>query len=173
MPRRDVLDPEVERELAALDAALSDAESSSDLAVFARAVRAERPEIDPGFGAKLDAWAASGFASDKAPAARRGTRSRPRRLARPRVARRALLPALGAAASILVALVVVASLVSGGDDGRMPGRVPAPQPTVRGPGSESRQAPAAEPADSLAATAAPPGRARRVERQASLVLTAA
>jgi hypothetical protein len=58
------LDPDVERELEAVDHALrglrvaTDLEELRDLAVDARA---DRPALQPDFGTKLDQWAAAGF----------------------------------------------------------------------------------------------------------------
>ena len=176
MRRRDVLDPEVERELIALDVALGDPGAApespefDDLFAVARAVRAERPLPAERFAAELDAWAAAGFA---APSPRPARRRRPSRVAWPRLSRRALMPALGAAASLLVAVVVAASLLSSGEDGRAPTvGLPEPSSTTRGEagGAQSLAAPsttAPVPPGDVA-----PGRARRVERQASLVLTA-
>jgi hypothetical protein len=158
MRRRDVLDPEVARELAALDAALA-GEAVDELV---RAVRAERPEIPPQFARDLDTRVQAGFA---------GPRSARRRLSIPRVSRRTLMPALGAAASLLVALVVVASLSSGGEDMQpAPQNAPAP---ARGGTAESLATSAT--GDAVAPddeSAVAPGAARRVERQASVVLTA-
>ncbi len=169
MPRRDdmTLDPEIERELAALDAALSgepvDAEFA-DLAAFARAVREERPEPAPQFAAALDTRVAEDF-------------PRPPRLAdravaplvrlRARGARRMLLPALGAAATVIVALVVVGSQIGGG------GGESSSPPATRSAGSESATSSApdvAEPAPPGGGGRLAAGQPRRVERQASLAL---
>ncbi len=169
MRRRDVMDPEVERELAALDAALA-GETVDELV---RAVRAQRPEIRQEFARELDARVEAGFGG-----AGRGRR----RLSVVRVSRRTLMPALGAAASLLAALVVVASLSSGGEE-MQPSPQNAPSP-ARGGTAESLAEPSAKPPvtpeagdrvvpeETLSATGVAPGAARRVERQASLVLTA-
>src|SRR4051812_23024512 len=67
------LDPDVERELEAVDHALqglrvaTDLEELRDLAVDARA---DRPALEPDFGTKLDQWAAAGFPREGRPAAR-------------------------------------------------------------------------------------------------------
>src|SRR5690349_19163071 len=64
------LDPDVERELEAVDHALqglrvaTDLEDIRDLAVD---VRADRPALEPDFGAKLDQWAAAGFPREGRP----------------------------------------------------------------------------------------------------------
>jgi len=66
------LDPDVERELEAIDAALQglrvapDLEDFAELAVIARA---ERSGPDPDFAAKLDEWAAAGFLRESRPGA--------------------------------------------------------------------------------------------------------
>jgi hypothetical protein len=92
---------------------------------------------------------------------------------RARWSRRMLLPALGAAATVLAALVVVVSLVGGGSSGDgtvQPASAPSSQERSSGGAAEplppgATLPPAPPPDDRLA-----PGRARRVERQASLVL---
>lgn len=67
------LDPDVERELEAVDHALqglrvaADLEELRDLAVDARA---HRPAVEPDFGTKLDQWAAAGFPREGRPGAR-------------------------------------------------------------------------------------------------------
>jgi uncharacterized protein DUF4349 len=188
MRRRDVLDPEAERDLATIDAALAGetvdppssgaaTADSSQLVALARAVRAERPSATEGFAAELDAWAASGFAAASAPASRRSARrARPPVLSRlrPRFSRRMLLPALGAAASLLLALVIASSLVSGGDESGPSRPASLPEPASGGVADESAR-PLSAPSTSAPAPAddaLAPGRGRRVERQASLVLTA-
>src|SRR6478672_3157527 len=107
------LDPDVERELAAVDAGLLGLEVApdlQDLAELASDARAEAPAPESDFAAKLDEWAAAGFprdgrVSDGGEGERRpalgGLRERlgtvpPRRL---------LLP-VGAAATVLVAAAV-------------------------------------------------------------------
>lgn len=177
------------------------------VAELALAVRAERPAVDDDFAATLDAWAASGFAEDGAPSSHRPSLSRralsPRgRLSRHRLlrgrsrsaradasswlraraSRRFLLPALGAAASLLLVVAIAGSLVSGGQEsGDSPLSIPGLAPAERAPGG-SAGTPESSPPDGSAATPGPtlpatgaPGdtaRPRRVERQASLVLTA-
>src|SRR3954451_22285225 len=67
------LDPDVERELEAVDHALqglrvaSDLEELRDLAVDARA---DRPALEPDFGTKLDQWAAADFPREGRPGVR-------------------------------------------------------------------------------------------------------
>ena len=163
MRRRDTLDPEVERELAALDAALAGDPADAGLAAFVRDVRAERPPIPDGLAARLDARAASGFAPEPASAPRAAAR----RLRLRRPSRRVLLPALGAAATVLVAIVVAGPLLSGTEESEAP-LSEAVTPTSRSVPDDARGGALATPgAEPLA-----PGRARRIERRASLVLTA-
>jgi hypothetical protein len=174
----DTLDPQVERELAALDAALAGEPVDPDLAglaELARAARAARPEISSEFAARLDERAAAGFPGP------------PRRVGRVvgslrglRASRRMLLPALGAAATVLVGLVVLASaLNSSSDDNTLPatsgGRSPSQERTDGGvgtTGAPSAQA-GAEPVPPGNDDGFATGRARRVERQASLTLETA
>jgi hypothetical protein len=119
------LDPDVERELAAVDAGLLGLHVAPDLeeiAELARDARAARPAPESDFAAKLDEWAAAGFPRDgrlgdggegERGSALGGLRERlhsvpPRRL---------LLP-IGAAATLLVAAVVGVSVSDqlGGSD---------------------------------------------------------
>src|SRR6478609_3208071 len=61
------LDPDVERELAAINAGLLGLEVApdlDDLAELARNARAEAPAPESDFAAKLDEWAAAGFPRD-------------------------------------------------------------------------------------------------------------
>jgi Domain of unknown function (DUF4349) len=176
MTSRDdtVMDPLVERELAALDAALAGEPVDPDLtglASLARAVREERPVPDADFARGLDERAAAGFPRP------------PRRLPsitslRPRFSRRILLPAMGAAASLLAVVLVASSLLDDDTrvrDGSSPGS-PALTQERSGGGSGEAVSPSVVPPipgpgpgdDDLA-----PGRARRVERQATLVLETA
>jgi hypothetical protein len=107
------LDPDVERELAAVDAGLVGldvAHDLEDLAELARDARAEAPAPESDFAAKLDEWAAAGFPRDgrmsdggegqRGPALR-GLRERLRTVP----PRRLLFP-VGAAATVLVAAAV-------------------------------------------------------------------
>src|SRR5688572_9966687 len=132
MPRRDeVLDPEVQRELDALDSALAGkpvALEFEGLAALAQATRAERPEPTGEFAAALDAWAASGFGAGEAPGRRAGSRgARLRARFASLGARRMLVPALGAVASLLLVVVVAGSLISGGGE-ETSGPLSAPEP---------------------------------------------
>jgi Domain of unknown function (DUF4349) len=169
MRRRDdmTLDPEVERELRAIDAALADEPVEAELAELAslvRAVRAERPAPSESFAARLDERAAAGFPR---PATRM---ERTARALRARASRRMLLPALGAAATLLLVLVVTASVLTGGDDAERQSTTellaPAERPSGRG------AAPLPESAARPGAADVAPGAPRRVEREASLTLTA-
>jgi hypothetical protein len=118
------LDPEVERELEAIDRALGDEPVDPDLEVLAelaRALREERVGAEPGFAADLDHRVADGF-----PRAGR-LAGLPKRLAAT-PPRRILAPA-GAAATLLVVVGVAVSQsgqIGGGGDGSS--TQPAPQP---------------------------------------------
>jgi hypothetical protein len=107
------LDPDVERELEAIDHALrglrvaSDLEDIRDLAVD---TRADSPAVEPDFAARLDQWAAAGFPRDGRPGAREveetdsalsGLLERLRS-----VPPRRLLVSTGAAATFVVAVAV-------------------------------------------------------------------
>ena len=175
------LDPIAERELAAIDATLGGQAvdtSLEDLAQLVRDLRDERPEPGAAFCARLDADVAE----------RLRARSTKGRFApalawlRARASRRMLLPAMGAVASVLLAVVVATSLIGG--DHRRAG-VGSTQLSGKPSTAVEQAAPAQRANDSAgAAGAAPsggssssveplvPGRARRVERQASLTLTA-
>jgi Domain of unknown function (DUF4349) len=179
------LDPVVERELAALDAALAGEPVAPDLAglaSLAQAARAARPEISDSFALELEERVAAGFPP-------------PPRLVhrvvapvRGRLSRRMLLPAMGAAASVLVAVVVATSLIGGSSD------KPAGVEQLSGPastaperdatggagaagGGGASEAERVAPAqgEDLKSTVAPspPARGRRVERDASLTLLTA
>lgn len=101
----------VERELAAVDEALATGSAAASahgerlLQELALDLRADAPTADPAFRAALDRKVRDGFA--RPPGSRRLKLSRA--LRRP-------LPALGAVASALLALVVVLSLQGGGGD---------------------------------------------------------
>src|SRR3954454_14085057 len=121
------LDPDVERELEAVDHALqglrvaTDLEDLRDLAVDARA---DRPALEPDFGTKLDQWAAAGFPREGRPGARdekatdsalSGLLERLRS-----VPPRRLLLSMGAAATLVVAVGVgigVSDQLGGSDRG--------------------------------------------------------
>jgi Domain of unknown function (DUF4349) len=107
------LDPDVERELEAIDAALQGlrvAPELEDLAELVVSTRAERSGPEPGFAAELDEWAAAGFPRERRPGARDereasssvgGLRERLRALPP-----RRLLVSTGAAATLVVAVAV-------------------------------------------------------------------
>jgi hypothetical protein len=184
MPRSDtdLLDPGMERELAAIDATLRGEAVEPDLADLAELTRLlhdERPRIDAGFATSLNARRERGF-RPAAEAAGGGGRV-PGLVARLRAfgASRPLIPAMGIAASLLIAVVVATSVIGGKDD---PGS--SLSATSNG---ESGQKEAARPAQpeagvvqggSGAAAAAdeaalPVRRGRSVERQANLALVTA
>lgn len=181
--RADALPPEVERELAAIDAALAGRAVDpdlQDLALLAQDLRDERPPIDPSFARDLDARAQAGFPRS----------ARPGRFARLRRLRMAPTFAPAAFASLLVALLVAVPLLSdrgadqeGGGAGAgstvMSDEQPADEAS-RGarPPAASGEA-SAEP--SLAPSVVPPRpgggrfdrrRTRKVEVSAALTLTA-
>jgi hypothetical protein len=114
------LDPEVERELAAIDAALAGEPVDADfdrIATLARDLRDERELPTPEFSERLDLWAAQGFPSGRAPTKRTTTGASPLARARERLAaipgRRILAPA-GAAAMAVVAIAVGVSQIPSG-----------------------------------------------------------
>jgi hypothetical protein len=117
------LDPEVERELAAIDAALAGEPVDADfdrVATLARDLRDERELPTPEFSARLDRWAAEGFPAGREPDPRTRTGASPLASLRERLAaipgRRILAPA-GAAATLLVVIAVgVSQIPSGGGD---------------------------------------------------------
>jgi hypothetical protein len=117
------LDPEVERELEAIDRALAGEPVDPDLEVLAQLaleLRSERPEPSTGVEAKLDALAAAGFpprASERLGRLRRRASNAFRPL-REHGARR-LLPALGAVSVFVVAIGIGISqsgVLRGGDN---------------------------------------------------------
>jgi hypothetical protein len=141
-------------------------------------LRAMRPEIDPDFGAELDAWAAEGFP----PAGPEPKRSRPRGLRL-----RPLLPRLAVAASVLLALVVSVSVLStvdggsddsGGDSAGQGSIESAPSSGQDSDGGAARES--IEPAPTTLPPEPPappreqlkPGQERIQERSASMTLSA-
>jgi uncharacterized protein DUF4349 len=163
--RTDTIDPAIERELQALDAALAGApveaehEELRDLAV---ALQAARPVAPPSFGADLDARVAAGFASTQR------QRRRPRR----RVAPLAL--GTGAAAFIVAVAVTGSGIFIGGGDeqgGAPKGRTAAAPSQARDEGSLiQKSAPLAAPGPQR--PSGPAARPRKVERGASITLAA-
>jgi len=120
MRRREPLDPAVEAELAALDAALAGtADADAELAALVRDVRAVAPRPAAAARAALDARVASGFTPEtrRAPGGGTTARTRLRRALR----RRDLIPALAAAAAVLVVVVVLAGLDTSGQNASSPG----------------------------------------------------
>jgi hypothetical protein len=135
----EALDPEVEAQLAVIDACLAGdpaPEGEPELAQLTRELRAERAEPDPGFAAQLDNWAASGFPRAKrhTPSPRSDAAARrdrfagffPRRLAAP----------VGAVATLIVVVGIAVStggLQSGDGDSAGGGGTPAvPEPDATG-----------------------------------------
>ncbi len=175
MARRDRVDTssEVGRRLTAMDAALADAPVEPDLIELeelVHAVRAERPRPIEAFSERLDRRVAERFA-DGPGRARAGKRGR---WTLPGVfGRHMLLSGAGALASLLVVVVVVTAALRGGGLG----------PSGEG-GQTARPLPADKQSSQKASgkgAAVPPaftqsgqqgGANRRVERQASLALTA-
>jgi hypothetical protein len=167
----DLLDPAVERELAALDDALSRPGADPALDAFVAAVREERPVPASAFTGRLDHEVASGFARE------------PRRLRRKPKRRRATLGWMvpGIAASMLLALVVGAAVVSGGGSGDVVS-AGGGRGGYAGGAAESRGSGQAGDASAGATSVAPPAppetrqsdrrRTRKVERSAALVLAA-
>ncbi len=174
MPRRELLDPDVERELAALDAALAGErvdDDLRDLALLVADVREDAPRMRAEAAARLDERVAQGFAGAAAGAGTgRLARRFPRLSARPRWI---LVPAAGVAAAMLAAVVIVvnqgndatpfsgegAPLVQDGGGGGpgaggpgADGEAAAPDATSEaGPEGRARDEAAAEPAPSAAA----------------------
>lgn len=100
MRRRGNIDPVVAAELEAVDAALAGERRDPELALIVDEVRATAPRMSPAFAARMESAVDNGFAAAGAPV---------RKPWRPR-----LVPALGAAAAALAALVVGVSALSGG-----------------------------------------------------------
>ncbi len=123
MRPRDTPTPEQERELEALDRALSGEPVEielRDLEQLVLDIRATAPEMTPAFAARLERACGEGFPAP---------REQPARVRRPG-RRWLLLPALGSLAAVLVALVVVLAGTSGGEDAStLAGQAPAPAGT--------------------------------------------
>lgn len=142
------LDPQIERELAAIDSALAGAPVDADfdrLAVLARDLRDERELPTPEFSARLDRWAAEGFPSRREPDPLSTTGASPLAHLRERLAaipgRRILAPAGAAATLVVVIAVGVSQIPSGGmdddDGGAGEAAVSAPARADRGGTSEA------------------------------------
>ena len=116
MSRRDTPTPEIDRELAALDAALAGDDTDAELATIVALVRDDRPAVAPEFARELDEWAAEGFprrkSSGRASSPGRGRFGFPTWLRT-----RPLVPALGVAATLLIGLVVATSVVNNDNGG--------------------------------------------------------
>lgn len=104
MRRKTAMDPVVEQELRALEAVLAGERRDPELALIADEARASAPPMPPGLALRLDAAVAEGFPKARA------EQTRPRWLRRP-----ALVPALGALATVLLALAVGVSVLRGGN----------------------------------------------------------
>jgi Domain of unknown function (DUF4349) len=111
------LDPEAERELAAVDEALAGHPVDADfdrLATLARDLRDERELPTAEFSAELDRWAAEGFPSGRTPDPRDATGASPLARLRERLAatppRRILAPAGGIVTLIVVAAVGISQI---------------------------------------------------------------
>lgn len=126
MRRRDrhPLPADVQRDLDAMDAAIAGQAPAGDLATLAVAVRDQRPRPDAGTTARLDERAERGFT---AATARHG--------------RRMLVPALGAAGALLLALVAGTAVLGGEDRGGGPVALERPQVTTSPPGPVAGAAP--------------------------------
>ena len=180
--RREALHPEIERQLRGLDAALAGEPVEAELAELrdlVLAVQAERPVPSEEFTHALDARAAAGF--------HRPRHDRAASVRRPPAPRRRLAPlALGTGAAVfIVATAIFSGVLSGGDGDQRrpadrasgstssPGPVPAAAArTAAGSAEKQGSAPASPlPAPSPSGVA-PRVRDRKVERAASLTLSA-
>jgi len=192
----EMFDPATERELAAIDATLRGDPVEADLADLAELTRLlhdERPGLSDDFAAALDAQVARGF---RPADGNTGGEQRAGVLghfaARMRAAGRPpLLPAMGVAASLIIAVVVATSVIGGKDRSTnlrgstqsgptiatesAPSRDASKSGSVGAPGgvaqSDAVAPTSAAPAPSDGATL-PGRRGRSVERQATLALTA-
>ncbi len=102
------LDPAIERELGALDAALRGDDADSELAELVALVGEQRPSPRADFVARLDARAAAGFAASDAPERARGRAGGWIRR------QRTMLAIAGAVAPVLIAAAIVAPGLLGG-----------------------------------------------------------
>jgi len=132
--RHPALDPAVARELAELDAALAgDPGADAALVLLAADLRAQAPRMTPAFAARLDdqvdaGSAGAGFAGAPAALMRWLGTLRSRTM---------LLPALGLAATMLAALVVVVALT--GDSGVRPQRPAAVEKSAPGAAAQGTE----------------------------------
>jgi hypothetical protein len=160
--REATLDPEIARELDALEAALRGepvGPEMAELEALAHDVRAQRPQPSDEFAARLDASVQARFNGAHR---RHGGR----------VSRRTLLPAIGAATTLVLGIVVATSVL--GDGGRsssgersQKGDIQAASKTSTSFDTSGGPAVAAEPQSGGGAQGA-----RKVERRASLTLVA-
>ena len=155
------LDPDVERELAAIDAGLlglAVAPDLEDIAELARDARAEAPAPESDFASRLDDWAAAGFPRDgRLGDGGEGEREPALRTLRERLQsvppRRLLLP-VASAATLLVAAAVGISVSDqlGGSNQSRPSVQGVPG-TVRessgGSGGTAANTPAGQATDSV------------------------
>jgi len=190
MRRRDAQpDPEVDRGLRELDAALAgEPAADPDLTLLVADVRAARPEPDPQFLASLDARVHAGFPKERKTPKRRTTPPWHARLRAPGV----MVP--GVAATLVAGVIVLGIATSdggsGGDASSSPGSVASSSASTT-----SSEAAAGSSADSAASTegprpavekqttsaakpsiplpSVPSASARKVERAAELTLTPA
>lgn len=175
MRRRGNIDPVVAAELEAVDAALAGERRDPELALIVDEVRATAPRMSPAFAARMESAVDNGFAAAEAPV---------RKPWRPR-----LVPALGAAAAALAALVVGVSAMNGGGEAQTavgPESVSglSDRSASSGAASSESVAPQLAPSTSSAArekstagtdtsvAAPPPGAGpRRIERAADITLS--
>jgi hypothetical protein len=200
MWRRDpvTLDPEIARELEALEAALAgDPAADPQLLALVEDVRAARPVPDEPFAARLDERVAEGFPRE----APHGLLGGPRTWLRGASGSRArLIPALGVAATLLVGITAAALLTGGGTTSNPASRTlrqPAVIPTrtasgssggatelgaplaqdQAAPGGSKAAAPTLQSTSSAGVTPVPapgaptPSFGRKVEKSAQLTLT--
>lgn len=188
----------VQEELEALDAALAGEpvpEEMEGLADLVSDLRAERPEPDETFAARLDRWAASGFDRQRKPGVGHHAAERASGRKRRRLGVQLNAPWAPAAAAACLAVLVVGSAVvlspNGGDDDAVDTAVTETVEPVgggdaaRAPDAREAAPGTAEPATSIEGDApgldarpgAQPGNAagaeeRKVERDAQLELAA-
>ncbi|MDQ3676019.1 MAG: DUF4349 domain-containing protein [Actinomycetota bacterium] len=170
MRHREPLDPEVVRELNAIDRALAGEavdHDLHDLENLVRDVRASAPPMGPALTARLERELQQGFASPTP--AGRAKRNLP--------GLRVLIPAIGTLAAALVALVLVIDPDNRTDDSPVnlvdENAAPIGEPASKGAtsaGARSAQAPASAAGSGQASGDVAATRERKVERRVSLVL---
>jgi hypothetical protein len=196
MRKREEVTPTIERDLAAIDEALSVGAAGHEdfdvrrLQELGLALRADAPEPDPAFRAELRRRVQAGFPAE--PASRRARVSAGARIgaAVARLPRR-LLPAAGIAGGVLIAIVIAVAPPDNGDERAGGGRGEAekqvpPEALSRAPekpGRDAANAGTLPSTDRVLGRSTPlpplppdrdfaPGRERRIERSASLTLGA-